>query len=123
MKNLTLILMVLLLTSCGGGSGGDSSTPAASSCNIGAEYLGEWHNITKNDTINLDSTCRYTGSYCGSSGAIIPIQGEPNAYLLHILTTGGVEGCLPKGVYRCGFQLQGSYLSVNCNGGVNTYQR
>lgn len=121
MKNLLLLSMILFFSGCGSSDGGE--TPSTSVCGMPVELDGDWHNLTLNDTININtSTCRYTGSYCGSSGVVVPVKGTTNQYLLHILSNNGDENCAKLGIYNCYYQLQGPYLTVNC-GRVVTYQR
>lgn len=121
MKNLFLIFILLSLISCGKDDG--EQTPAVSACGMPAEFLGTWHNVSRNDTLTVNSNCRTTATYCESSGLIIPVNGQPNRFLFHILSNNGRSDCSAIGIYSCAYQINDVYLTVNCGGGVATYQR
>lgn len=132
MRLLIGVMLALSLISCknsSGGSGGSSSEGAANNAApqpCGSSIvLGSWNGsiMGKPDTMTFNADCSGTASYCQSTFNYPSVTASSGQVLVTNTSTNGAVGCLPLGLTKCAYQVEGSSLTIFCGGSPFVYTR
>ena len=133
MRLVACAILALSLTACknssGGGSDGSGSEGAASNaaprpCGSSV-VLGAWHSkiMGQPDTMTFNADCSGTASYCQSTFTYPAVTASTGQVLVTNTSTNGAVGCLPLGLTKCAYQIEGSSMSIYCGGGTFIYTK
>jgi hypothetical protein len=132
MRLIACVIFALALISCknsSSGSGGSSQegAPAVSAPQpCGSSIVsGSWHGaiMGQPDTMTFNADCSGTASYCQATFTYPAVTASSGQVLVTNTSTNGAVGCLPLGLTKCAYQVEGSSMSIFCGGSTFVYTK
>lgn len=121
MKRLIFLMLLLSISSCG-----KKDKDAKNSCGIDQGLVRTWREDTDSTSkITINNDCSYSGSYCGSTGQVLPMArnslGDTRVMINISTVTLHLDECADPGSYVCTYELHDKYFDLDCGDGNENF--